>query len=356
MARNESEKSRKGSIAERVAKRISNDVYTDLARCSALPGNSAAAATAHSASDSNRQSAVLDGEEMPSALPSDFGLADGASGSAAGPEIGRRRRPDAGFDTMISERAGKEPARFDLNLSRLSAEGYLTPNTPRKRMTEEYRLIKRALLNCHRNGARSCSNLILVTSALPNEGKTFTAINLALSMTAEEGISVLLIDADANRIGAAAMLGCHEKTGLIDVLENPDKSIVDVMLKTNIPNLNFLPAGRFHGRSTELLAGARMKQLAEELANRNPNRLVLFDCPPLLATTEAAALTAHVGQVLFVVRAEATKEAVVRDALELIDQKPEVGLVLNRTRLRFGSSEFGDYYTYCQTRGCPESL
>jgi receptor protein-tyrosine kinase len=341
MANNESKKSRKGSIVERVAMRVSSDLSQELARRPEVPVS----------------------EEMLSELPSDFGLADKSLVSAAapepGPEFGPRResreggRPDAGLDTMISQRAGKEPARLDLNLPRLTALGYLTPNAAGNRKTEEYRLIKRAVLNCHRNGARSRSNLILITSALPNEGKTFTAINLAFSMTAEEDISVLLIDADFNGHGAVATLGCHEKTGLIDILENPDASLADVMLKTNIPNLSVVPAGQSHKRSTELLAGARMKQLTREIANQNQNRFVLFDCPPLLATTEAAALTAHVGQVLFVVRAEATKAVAVQDALNLIDHEPEVGLILNRARPRFFNSIIGDYYTGYQAYDRP---
>ncbi len=189
------------------------------------------------------------------------------------------------------------------------------------------------------------ASIMLEETGLPYEGKTFTAINLAFSMTAEEDISVLLIDADFNGHGAVATLGCHEKTGLIDILENPDASLADVMLKTNIPNLSVVPAGQSHKRSTELLAGARMKQLTRAIADQNQNRFVIFDCPPILATTEAAALTAHVGQVLFVVRAEETKASTLRDALDLIDHEPEVGLILNRARARFFSSMIGDYST-----------
>lgn len=305
MTRNESDKRHKGSIVERVAKRVSSDLSADIAREDTLPGN---------------------------------GVADAA------PETPGGSQPAAGLDTTTATRADPAGATFNLNLPRLSAAGYITPDAARSRVMEEYRLIKRTLLNRHRNGASPHSNLILITSALPDEGKTFTAINLAMSIATEEGMSVLLIDADFNKPGAIAVLGCHEKIGLVDVLVNPDIDLADVLVKTNIPNLTILPAGQSHGRSTELLAGARMAQLAEEMACRYENRFVIFDCPPLLATTEAAALTAHVGQVLFVVRAESTKEVAVRHALELIDEKPEVGLILNRSRSRIGSSEFGDYY------------
>ena len=305
MTRNESDKRHKGSIVERVAKRVSSDLSADIAREDTLPGN---------------------------------GVADAA------PETPGGSRPAAGLDTTTATRADLPGARRNLNLPRLSAAGYITPNAARSRIMEEYRLIKRALLNQHRNGASPRSNLILITSALPDEGKTFTAINLAMSMATEENVSVLLIDADFNKMGAVAVLGCHEKIGLINILANPDIDLADVLLETNIPDLTILPAGQSHGHSTELLAGPRMAQLAEEMSSRYANRFILFDCPPLLVTTEPAALTAHVGQVLLVVRAEATKEVAVRHALALIDEKPEVGLVLNRTRSRIGSSEYGDYY------------
>ncbi len=353
MTRNESDKRHKGSIVERVAKRVSSDLSADIAREDALPGNGAPDA-APMPTGGIRQPAAPVEEETLCELLTDLGSADiplvSAPGpeprpeSGPGPETPGGSRPAAGLDTTTATRADLPGAKRNLNLPRLSAAGYITPNAARSRIMEEYRLIKRALLNHHRNGASPRSNLILITSALPDEGKTFTAINLAMSMATEENVSVLLIDADFNKMGAVAVLGVHEKIGLINILANPDIDLADVLLETNIPDLTIMPAGQSHGHSTELLAGPRMAQLAEEMSSRYANRFILFDCPPLLVTTEAAALTAHVGQVLLVVRAEATKEVVVRHALALIDEKPEVGLVLNRTRSRIGASALGDYY------------
>ncbi len=341
MTGNESDERRKGSIVERVAKQASKKPSADTAREDTLSGNGTA------------EAAPVEEDTLSELLP-DLGSVGVPLVSTPGlgprPESGRgqktpgTRRPAAGRDTTAATKAGLAGARLDINLRRLSASGYVTPDAARSRLTEEYRLIKRALMNRHLNRTGPRSNLILITSALTEEGKTFTAINLAMSLATEEDTSVLLIDADFSKPGAMAVLGCHEKIGLMDVLENPDIDLADVLIKTNIPNLTVVPAGQSHERSTELLSGARMAWLAEEMACRDENRFVLFDCPPLLATTEAAALTAHVGQVLFVVRAESTKEVTVRHALALIDERPEVGLVLNRTRLRIGSSEFGDYY------------
>jgi len=347
MARNESDKRHKGSIVERVAKRVSSDLTADIAREDTLPGNGAAAAMP--TGGIHRQAAPVE-EETLRELPPDLGSVDSPLVSAPspeprrGPETPGGSRPAAGLDTTTANKADMAGDTFNLNLPRLSAAGYIIPDAARSRKTEEYRLIKRAILNHHWKGATPRSNLILVTSALPDEGKTFTTINLAISMAAEEDLAVMLIDADFNRRGAMEVLGCPDNIGLIDVLENPDIDFADVLLKTSIPNLTIVPAGQPHRRSTELLAGARMAQLAQEIASRYENRFIFFDCPPLLVTTEAAALTAHVGQVLLVVQAETTKEFAVRHALELIDEKPQVGLVLNRTRSRMGASALGDYY------------
>ena len=310
MTRNESDKRHKGSIVERVAKRVSSDLSADIAREDTLPDNGAANA-APMPTGGIRQPAVPVEEETLCELLPELGSADIPLVSAPGPEP----RPESG-------------------------PGPETPGGSRPATGLDTTTATRADLP----GASPRSKLILITSALPGEGKTFTAINLAMSMATEENVSVLLIDADFNKMGAVAVLGVHEKIGLINILANPDIDLADVLLETNIPDLTIVPAGQSHGHSTELLAGPRMAQLAEEMSSRYANRFILFDCPPLLVTTEAAALTAHVGQVLLVVRAEATKEVAVRHALALIDEKPEVGLVLNRTRSRIGSSEYGDYY------------
>ena len=346
MTRNESDKRHKGSIVERVANRVSSDIFADIAREDTLPGNGGTDAAPMPTGGIRQPAAPVENETLRELLPDLVSAPDPEPRPESGPrsETPGGSRPAAGLDPTTATRADSAGIRFNLNLPRLSAAGFITPNADRSRIVEEYRLIKRAILNRHWNGTSPRSNLVLVTSALPNEGKTFTAINLAMSMVTEDNMSVLLIDADFNKPGAIAVLGCHEKIGLADVLDNPDMNLADVLLKTNIPHLTIMAAGQSHARSTELLAGAKMAQLAEEMASRHENRIIIFDCPPLLATTEAAALTAHVGQVLFVVRAEATKEVTVRHALELIDEKPEVSLILNRTRSRIGSAEFGDYY------------
>jgi receptor protein-tyrosine kinase len=373
-------KRRKGSLVERVAKRVSGDLSANITRDDSVseiaPVAPPAAAKAKATStaranpaDSRAKNVIADavppvardrkvmapamesvsGEQIAAPRPAAKPPASPANPDARRSTKGRTDPPVKAPPARAAKPAKvKEEAKanevFELDFQRLSAAGFITPGAGRNRKTEEYRLIKRALLNQNKESLNPRSNLIVVTSALPNEGKTFTAVNLAISIAAEENKSVLLIDADFNKRGALEALGMPDKIGLIDVLERPEIDLGEVIVKTNIPNLSVVPAGQPHKRSTELLASARMAELAAEIGDRYENRLVLFDCPPLLATTEAAALTAHIGQVLFVVRADSTKEMAVRQAIQLIDAKPKIGLILSRIQSRLGGSEYGGSY------------
>ena len=231
-----------------------------------------------------------------------------------------------------------------VDLDDIQSRGFLTPNTKRNKLVEEFRLIKRMLLSRRWDQGELPGNTILVTSALPSEGKTNTAVNLAMSMAAEEDLTVLLVDADFIKPDALRQLGIYAKKGLIDVVENPDLDIADVMMRTNIPNLTVIPAGQLHDRCTELLASTRMHQVVADLAHRYEDRIIIFDSPPVLVTTESTALASHMGQILFVVQAERTKREAVQNALELLGEGPQIGMMLNRAPAQFGASDFGSYY------------
>ena len=160
------------------------------------------------------------------------------------------------------------PQSIDVPLAKLNSLGAVTPDRPRSRIAEEYRMIKRPLIaNIEGAGAAVVpnANLIMVTSALSGEGKTFTAINLAMSISMEEDRTVLLVDGDMAKANAGALLGVPEDArGLIDVLEHDDVGIEDVLLHTSIPNLRVIPAGLLHERATELLASESMRRLVHE--------------------------------------------------------------------------------------------
>lgn len=233
----------------------------------------------------------------------------------------------------------------NIEFEALMARDILTPETKRNRTVEEFRLIKRMVLSRRWDQNEAPGNTIVVTSALPSEGKTTTAINLAMSIAAEEDLRVLLVDADFIKPDALRQLGVSADKGLIDVIQDPKTDLSDVMLRTNIEKLSLIPAGQLHDRCTELLASARMDEIITELASRYEDRILIFDSPPVLATTESVVLASHMGQVIFVVQAGRTKRESVDSALELLGDRPNMGLVLNRSAARLGNTEFGSYYS-----------
>lgn len=181
----------------------------------------------------------------------------------------------------------------EIDWKRLAELGFVTPDDINTQTIEEYRNIKRPLVS-NAFGKSSLgierSNLILVTSSVPGEGKTFTAINLALSIANERDKNVLLIDADVARPSVSKTLGIKSSPGLIEYLESPDMSFSEIVLATNMPGLSVVPAGKKHKYSTELLSSNKMSLLAQELSTRYPNRMVIFDSPPLLAATQGEVL------------------------------------------------------------------
>lgn len=252
-------------------------------------------------------------------------------------------------DPLPSQDADDSGSRVNLDFERLAATGMVTPDAERSQVAEEFRHIKRPLLlNAFGEGAlpRPDRNLIMVTSARPHEGKTFTAINLALSIALERDRTVLLVDADVARPSVSRVLDFPGTAGLVDFLADRDRRLSDLMLQTSLPKLRILPAGRRHAHSTELLASESMQQLAQELAERYPDRVVVFDSPPLLATSEAAVLAGLMGQVVMVVEAGKTKQQEVKEAIALLNPDQYVGLVLNKSSRPFGADYYYGYGTY----------
>lgn len=236
-----------------------------------------------------------------------------------------------------------------IDLARLAEVGMVTPDRPRSAIAEEYRVIKRPLLrNATAVGPAQIDdgNLIMVSSALPSEGKTFCAINLAISMAMELDYTVLLVDADVSRPSVLNQLGLPPERGLMDALAGDVTDLSDVLLRTNIEKLTLLPAGMPHARATELLASEAMTQLLEQMSNRYPDRIIIFDSPPLLVTTESRVLATHMGQIVMVVEAERTTHSTVRQALATIENCPVKLMVLNKSRERGPGSYYGYGYGY----------
>ncbi len=241
-----------------------------------------------------------------------------------------------------------------LDLEHIRQSGMVVPDDKRSYIKEEYRHIKRPLLmNAAGQGATQSqhANLIMVTSAKPGEGKTFTACNLALSLAAERDRTVLLVDADIVKPSLHKVFAFESGAGLVDYLIDDDMELADILVQTSVPSFMILPAGNTHHLSTELLASQNMRLLARELSERYPDRIVIFDSPPLLATTEASVLAGLVGQVVMVVEAEKTQKAYLTEALALLDPNMIIGCVLNKARSPFGYDYYDPYGGYGRRYG-----
>jgi protein-tyrosine kinase len=234
----------------------------------------------------------------------------------------------------------------EINLVRLQQLGMLTQDGDRAPLAEDFRIIKRPLLRNAReadNNSTKHGNLIIVTSSLPGEGKTYCAINLAMSIAMEMDITVLLVDADVARPSILNVLGLDAEPGLMDILLNENLKLSDVILKTNVPTLSILPAGRANKHATELLASRTMSNLLTEIANRYADRIVIFDSPPLLITSEANVLATQMGQVVLVVEAEATTQHAVKEALRLLEGCARINLIYNKAKKFPGNGYYGHY-------------
>lgn len=247
---------------------------------------------------------------------------------------------DAGAATITS-------VHVDIDMKRLARMGFLTPDAERSQIAEEFRLIKRPLLaNAFGQGGTPIrnGNLIMVTSALPGEGKSFCAINLATSIATEMERTVLLVDADVARPRLPEYLGIRADKGLLDVLRDESLNLSDVMLRTSISKLSLLPAGHSYKHGTELLASSAMNRLIGDLASRYPDRVIIFDSPPLLSTSEASVLATHMGQIVMVVEAEKTSQEALKEALNQIESCEVIGMVLNKSTPVLGNDNYYGYY------------
>ena len=249
--------------------------------------------------------------------------------------------------------------RVELDLDALVASGIVSPNAPRSQIADQYRVIKRPLItNAMGRGAAPVENgnLIMVTSALAGEGKSFTAINLAMSIATELDNTVMLVDADVARPSVLRVLGLPASPGLLDLLVGDVADMSSVLLKTNIDKLTLLPSGTPHMRATELLASDAMTQLIANIAHRYSDRIIIFDSPPLLLTTESRVLASHMGQIVMVVHAQKTLQTDVQHALASIESCPVKMMVLNQARsgTQGGYGGYGYGYGYEQLPEQPE--
>jgi len=271
-----------------------------------------------------------------------------ASRGVAAP-AGRERRA-AGYRPEGAPEGAAGVRTLPLDLDALREAGLLPPAHQERELAQQFRQIKRPLINnALGRGVTPLAdgNLVMIASAVPGEGKTFTSLNLALSMRLEEDVTVLLVDGDVVNPRLSQILGADDSRGLLDVIKDPSIALASAILPTSVPGLSFLPAGHQEPNATELLASARMSEVVAQLARQDPTRLVLFDSAPLLLTTESHALTQIAGQIVMVVRADQTPQHVVLEALEALAESKSVSLILNQSMKQ---PHAGYYYRYAASR------
>ncbi len=251
------------------------------------------------------------------------------------PTVEGNPQPLHAFQQVPTPAARTSSVQKDIDLARLAKAGFVTPDNPGSRTADEFRIVKRPLIaNAAGKGAAHIhhANLIMVTSAMPGEGKTFCSLNLAMSIAMEVDRTVLLVDADVARPSLPQTLGLPAGPGLLDVLSERTFDLSRVLIRTNVEKLSFLPSGRPHPKAAEMLASDAMAHLLDDIARRYPDRIVIFDSPPLLVTTEARVLASRMGQVVFVVNADQTLQSDVKRAIATIEACPVKMVLLNRAR------------------------
>lgn len=265
--------------------------------------------------------------------PGDAAVAAPASRASATPKVQR-----------IDE-SGRRGKTVEIDLAALAAGGYVTPDAQRSQIADEFRVLKRPIIKNAQKKPESTlerGNCVMVTSALPGEGKSFAALNLAMSIASEVDSTVLLVDADVANPNLMKRLRLPSERGLLDLLTSDNMDLGDLLLRTNVDKLTLLPAGSAHRRATEMLASAAMAELVKEMSTRYADRIIVFDSPPLLVTTEARVLASHMGQIILVVEADVTTQGAVLKALETVENCPIVLTVLNKAP----RTDVGSYYGY----------
>lgn len=275
-----------------------------------------------------------------------------AAAEPASPRVEPPQAPLAGPAPVESRGPGQQAleagaGRIAVDFAALRAEGRLVSDSLARQTEEEFRRVKWPLLNAilARDGATAArNNVILVTSAIPGEGKTFSALNLALSMAREPDLRVLLVDGDVAQPALTASLGLAARPGLTDLIADEARSAGEVVFETSVERLWVLPAGSRRDNSPELLSSERMQRVVDELGERLKPGVVIFDSPPILATNEAQVLSRYAGQILMVVRADSTEQRVVTEALALLDRSKPISAILNRVEPSVVSRYFSHYY------------
>jgi len=264
------------------------------------------------------------------------------------PHVAHFTPPEAAHEPVQMIRPNDRPSDrkspLIIDFDRLEKLGFIRPGSDRKTvLLDQFQMIKQPLIQAAFSAPEDHSNALLVTSARPGEGKSFVALNLALSIAAEHDLHVVLIDGDFYHPSLPELLGVTAPRGLVDVLLDETMTISDVLLPTTIGRLSLLPAGPQRPHSTELLASQRMANLMRDMATRYADRVIIIDAPPVLPTTEAGVLAAHVGQIVLVVEQNQTGWRLVQRSLTRLAACRRINFVLNKVGPDWGDRWDGNF-------------
>jgi len=330
------------SIIEKAANRLGHPRPADAADASAAPAAAPVATPVAEAA----QPAPAVAAPAPAAAPAAAPVAAAPAPSPAAAAPVEPVSPVLATLQPHGDHTRRTAHTVELDLMRMHEAGLVTAAGGRTSLVEDFRIIKRPLIKrafAARKPGDNPGNLIMITSSLPGEGKTFCSINLAMSIAMELDHTVLLVDADVARPSVLRTLGLPAQRGLMDILLDDKLDMADVMLRTNVNTLSILPAGTSSPRATELLASHMMKNLVTEIANRYPDRIVIFDSPPLLLTSESHVLASNMGQIVLVVESERTTQHAVKESLRQLEGLNNVNLIYNKSR-EFPGTETYDYH------------
>jgi protein-tyrosine kinase len=277
------------------------------------------------------------------------------------PAAAARSEPTVPVQSSSVEELSFDPSRHTsrivrIDVERLRALKMLPPPSQERQIATQFRSLKRPLIR-HALEADQTGDILkrtlMVASALPGDGKTFTTLNLAMSLALELDLRVLLIDADTPKRHLTQTLELDREPGLLDVIAGTRAKVEELILPTEMPRLDILPIGTRSENSTELVASARMAETVMRLAGLYRRGIVLFDSPPILLTNEARSLATILGQIVLVVRAGATPQRAVKDAVDALGENRRVSIVLNCADL---DGAAGYYYGHRYGHGYGEDV
>ena len=259
---------------------------------------------------------------------------------------------EASSTAQPASEAAPEGKRRPLGVTSLMRGGMIEWGRKRSRISEEFRIVQgqvlRTLAGIAEAGVPN-ANLVMVTSARPEEGKSFTALNLACAIARYGEVSVLLLDADAKHNSISALLGLSGEAGLLDLAADPRLGITSLVVRTEVPYLSLLPIGGASADKEELSASLPLASTVARIGREFPGHVIVLDAPPCMVSSDPSTLAPVVGQVIMLIEAQRTQRGEIDAAVDMVSSCENVSLLLNKVRSRAGDTfgadgYYGSYY------------